>query len=66
MLSPEVQRAMVKYGVLGPIVIWALWTIDKQQDRMFGDMLGEVRKISAAVAAMNAKACADICREASK
>ncbi len=65
-MPPDVAKALIKYGVLGPILIWAFWTIDKQQDRMYGDLLTEIKNISRGVAAMNAKGCADICREASK
>lgn len=65
-MRPEVARALIKYGMLAPVLIWALWFIDKQQDRMFGDLLKEVKSISADVKAMNAKACADVCRDAAR
>ncbi len=31
----EVYAALIKYGILGPVVAWAFWMIFRLQERLF-------------------------------
>jgi len=64
-MSPEITKALIKYGVLGPVLIWAFWTNEKLSNLMFDELLLALRNNTAALNAINEKACANLCREAS-
>jgi len=65
-MHPEITKALIKYGVLGPILVWAFYTNEKLTNRMFDEMLKALKNNTEALNAISGKACANLCREASQ
>lgn len=42
-MPPEIARTLVKYGVLGPILVWALYTNGRMTERLFAVLENNTR-----------------------
>ncbi len=61
MIPLSVLNALVKAGVVGAVLGWALWENSRDKDRLFK----VVENNTAALMMIKSNSCADICREAS-
>lgn len=60
MIPLSVLNALVKAGVVGAVLGWALWENSRDKDRLFT----VVENNTAALVLLKSNSCADICREA--
>ena len=59
-MPAPILKELIKYGVLGPILAWALWMNSKTTERLFNVIENNTK----ALQLIKSDSCVEICREA--